>query len=350
MVDRHSQPHRVGRDAVDRFVPFVGPYIAAAFPILLAALIDPGWSTVLITAVLFLVTEVTMGQVVEPLVFGHGTGISRFAVIVSTVFWTWLWGPLGLLLAMPMTVCLAVLGRNIEGLQFFEILLGDEPALTPQESFYQRLLAGDAAEATYETELCLNDQSLESCLNRVALSALKLADREARREVLGETQAAKIADTMKEILANLDDFEPRRWFFALRSKKSAIEEESQKAWLRSPKLLRTKRACPCSRATSWHRAGRRTSPFLDWRKIGARRGGFRHTCGGSEETRAGRQDTWARSNFRRPHCLACRHRCEVRLPVLSALGSYSCSCPLSREALAAHIAPRHRHPRLLLDG
>ena len=79
-----------------------------------------------------------------------------------------------------------------------------------------------------ETELCLNDQSLESCLNRVALSALKLADREARREVLGETQAAKIADTMKEILANLDDFEPRRWFFALRSKKSATEEESQK--------------------------------------------------------------------------------------------------------------------------
>ena len=132
-----------------QFVPFVGPYIAAAFPILLAALIDPGWSTVLITAVLFLVTEVTMGQVVEPLVFGHGTGISPLAVIVSTVFWTWLWGPLGLLLAMPMTVCLAVLGRNIEGLQFFEILLGDEPALTPQESFYQRLLAGDAAEATY---------------------------------------------------------------------------------------------------------------------------------------------------------------------------------------------------------
>jgi hypothetical protein len=210
-----------------RFVPFVGPYIAAAFPILLAAAIDPGWSTVIITAVLFLVTEVTMGQVVEPLVFGHGTGISPLAVIVSTVFWTWLWGPLGLLLAMPITVCLAVLGRNIQGLQFFEVLLGDEPALTPEESFYQRVLAGDAAEATYETELCLNDQSLESCLNRVGLSALKLADRDARREVLDETQAAKIADTMKEILANLDDFEPRRWFFTLRSKKPATQDEAQ---------------------------------------------------------------------------------------------------------------------------
>jgi predicted PurR-regulated permease PerM len=210
-----------------RFVPFVGPYIAAAFPILLAAAIDPGWSTVLVTTVLFLVTEVTMGQVVEPLVFGHGTGISPLAVIVSTVFWTWLWGPLGLLLAMPITVCLAVLGRNIEGLQFFEILLGDEPALTPEESLYQRMLAGDAAEATYETELCLNDQSLETCLDRVALSALMLADRDARRGVLDEAQAAKIANTMKEFLANLDDFEPRRWFFTIRSKKSASEDETK---------------------------------------------------------------------------------------------------------------------------
>jgi predicted PurR-regulated permease PerM len=210
-----------------RFVPFVGPYIAAAFPILLAAAVDPGWSTVLIVAVLFLVTEVTMGQVVEPLVFGHGTGISPLAVIVSTVFWTWLWGPLGLLLAMPITVCLAVLGRHVEGLQFLEVLLSDEPALTPEESFYQRVLANDAAEATYETELCLKDQSLESCLSRVALSALKLADHDARRELLDESQAARISETMKEVLANLDDFEPRRWFFALPTKKPATERESQ---------------------------------------------------------------------------------------------------------------------------
>ena len=168
-----------------RFVPFVGSYIAAAFPILLAAAVDPGWSTVLITAALFLVTELTMGHVVEPLVFGRGTGISPLAVIVSTVFWTWLWGPLGLLLAMPITVFLAVLGRHVEGLQFFEILLSDEPALTPEESFYQRALSGDAAEATYEAEICLNDQSLESCLDGVALSALKLAERDTRRGTSG---------------------------------------------------------------------------------------------------------------------------------------------------------------------
>jgi predicted PurR-regulated permease PerM len=212
--------------ALMRFVPFVGSYIAAAFPILLAAVVDPGWSTVLTTAALFLVTELTMGQVVEPLVFGRGTGILPLAVIVSTVFWTWLWGPLGLLLAMPITVCLAVLGRHVEGLQFFEILLSDEPALTPEESFYQRVLSGDAAETTYEAELCLNEQSLESCLDRVALSALKLAERDARRGLLDEEQAAKIADTVKEMLVNLADFEPRRWFFAL-GPKPATGEEAQ---------------------------------------------------------------------------------------------------------------------------
>ena len=100
-------------------------------------------------------------------------------MIVSTVFWTWLWGPLGLLLATPITVCLAVLGRHVEGLRFFEMLLGDEPALTPEESFYQRTLSGDAAEATYQAELCLKDQSLEILSRPVALSGLKLAEQDA---------------------------------------------------------------------------------------------------------------------------------------------------------------------------
>jgi len=212
--------------ALMRFVPFVGAYIAAAFPIMLAAAVDPGWSTVLITAALFLVTELTMGQVVEPLLFGRGTGISPLAVIVATVFWTWLWGPLGLLLAMPITVFVAVLGRHVEGLQFFEILLSDEPALTPEESFYQRALSGDAAEATYEAESCLNKQSLESCLDQVALFALRLAEGDARRGFLDEEQAAKIAATVKEMLADLAEFEPRRWFFGL-SRKPATGEDAQ---------------------------------------------------------------------------------------------------------------------------
>jgi predicted PurR-regulated permease PerM len=208
-----------------RFVPYVGGFIAAALPLLIAAAIDPGWSTFVLVLVLFVVGELAMGQVVEPLVFGHGTGVTPIAVIGSTIFWTWLWGPLGLLLAMPMTVGLAVLGRHVEGLEFFEVLLGDEPALTPQQRFYQRALTGDAAEATYHAELCLKDQSLENYLHTVALSGLKLAERDASRGTLGAEQEKRIELTVREMLDNLADFEPRRWFSKLRQKPEAQGDE-----------------------------------------------------------------------------------------------------------------------------
>ncbi|HSD91724.1 MAG TPA: AI-2E family transporter [Methyloceanibacter sp.] len=213
-----------------RFVPYVGGYIAAALPLLIAAAIDPGWTTFSMVLVLFVVGELFMGQVVEPLVFGHGTGVTPIAVIGSTIFWTWLWGPLGLLLAMPMTVCLAVLGRHVEGLGFFEVLLSDAPALTPHQRFYQRALTGDAAEATYHAELSLKEQSLAAYLDTVALAGLKLAERDAYRGVLDDMQIGRVAETVKEMLENLDDFEPHRWFAKLRSKpeagKNGKEEES----------------------------------------------------------------------------------------------------------------------------
>jgi predicted PurR-regulated permease PerM len=211
--------------ALMRFVPFIGSYIAAIPPVLLAAAIDPGWSPALITLAVFVVGELTMGQVVEPLVFGRGTGVSPLAVVISTVFWTWLWGPIGLILATPLTVCLAVLGRHVEGLQFFEILLGDKPALTPQQSFYQRALSGDAAEATYQAELCLKDQSLVSYLDSVAMSGLKFAEHDARRGSLDAEQEEKIEYTVREMVDNLADFEPRRWFSKLRHKPETEEDE-----------------------------------------------------------------------------------------------------------------------------
>jgi predicted PurR-regulated permease PerM len=195
-----------------RFVPYVGSFIAAALPLLLAAVVEPGWTTFLLTAALYVVSELTMGQVVEPLVFGHGTGVSPIAVILSTVFWTWLWGPLGLLLAMPLTVCLVVLGRHVEGLNFFEVLLGDKPALTQQQSFYQRVLTGDSAEATYQAELALKDEPLASYLDDVALKGLQLAERDFERGALDEENLKRINTTVKEIMDDLADFEPRRWF------------------------------------------------------------------------------------------------------------------------------------------
>lgn len=212
-----------------RFVPYVGGYLAAALPLLIAAAIDPGWTTFVMVLVLFLVGELTMGQVIEPLVFGRGTGVTPIAVIGSTIFWTWLWGPLGLLIAMPITVCLAVLGRHVEGLQFFDILLSDTPALSPEERFYQRALTGDAAEATYHAELSLKDQSLAAYLDGVALAGLKLAERDAGRGLLDAEQTGRVAETVKEMLDNLADFEPRRWFRKLGSKpeagKNGKEEE-----------------------------------------------------------------------------------------------------------------------------
>jgi predicted PurR-regulated permease PerM len=211
--------------ALMRFVPYVGAFIAAALPMFVAAAVDPDWSSFFWVLGIFVVGELTMGQVVEPLVFGHGTGVSPLAVIISTVFWTWLWGPLGLILAMPMTVCLAVLGRHVEGLEFFEVLLGDTPALTPEQRFYHRALAGDAAEVTYQAELALKDESLQTYLDAVVLPALKIAERDATRGTLDSEQTDKVATTVKEMLENLSDFEPRRWFAALRRKPNHDKEE-----------------------------------------------------------------------------------------------------------------------------
>jgi predicted PurR-regulated permease PerM len=208
-----------------RFVPYVGPFIAAAPPVLLGTVVDPGWTTMVLTGGLFLGSELIMGQVVEPLVYGHGTGLSPIAVILSTVFWTWLWGPLGLLLAMPLTVCLVVLGRHVEGLNFLEVMLGDKPALTPAQSFYQRSLTGDSAEATYQAELCLKQgRPLVDYLDDVALGGLKLAERDAERGSLDVENLETIDATVDEMMDNLTDFEPRRWFRKVRTE-IAVEVE-----------------------------------------------------------------------------------------------------------------------------
>ena len=153
-------------------------------PLALAAAVDPGWSMVLWTAALFLVVEPVMGQVVEPLLYGHSTGLSPFSVVVAAIFWTWLWGPIGLILSTPLTLCLVVLGRHVERLEFLDVLLGDRPALTPVESFYQRMLAGDPDEAQDQAELLLKDRSLSSYYDEVAIKGLQLAADDAQRGAL----------------------------------------------------------------------------------------------------------------------------------------------------------------------
>lgn len=213
---------------VMRFVPYVGSYIAAAIPVLIAAAIDPGWTLVLIVIALFVAGEFTMGQIVEPLVYGRGTGVTPVAVIVSQVFWTWLWGPVGLIIATPITVCLAVLGRHVDGLRFFDVLLGDRPALSPAQGFYRHALIGDAPNATYQAELALKDQSLLTYLDEVALGGLGIAERDLARGALGEQQTERIADTVSEILENLDEYEPKRWFSRLRRHLEKVGAEPAK--------------------------------------------------------------------------------------------------------------------------
>ena len=158
-----------------RFVPYIGAIVAAIFPLIVATAVDPGWSMMLMTAALFLVVEPLIGHVIEPMVYGHSSGLSPVAVVVSATFWTWLWGPIGLILATPLTMCLVVLGRHVERLKFLEVLLGDRPALSPSESAYQRMLAGDPIETTEQAQSLLKDRTLTEYYEQILMGALRLA-------------------------------------------------------------------------------------------------------------------------------------------------------------------------------
>lgn len=191
--------------AVLRFVPYVGAAVAAALPIGLALAVDPGWSIVLATAALFIVVEPLVGHVIEPLLYGRSTGLSPVAVIAAAVFWTWLWGPVGLLLSTPLTLCLVVLGRHVKSFEFLDVALGDRPPLSASELLYQRLLAGDPLEAAAAAEDYLRQGTLDAYCDEVALPALRLAQRDAARGVLDATRLERVRDTFAELVDDLPD-------------------------------------------------------------------------------------------------------------------------------------------------
>jgi predicted PurR-regulated permease PerM len=197
--------------ALMRFVPYIGAILAGAMPVALAAAVDPGWSMALMTLTLFVVTEPLMGHVIEPLIYGQSTGLSPFAVVMSAIFWTWLWGPIGLLIATPLTLCLVVLGRHVERLEFLDVLLGDRPALTPAENLYQRMLAGDPDEALDYAEQLLKERSLSSYYDDVVLAGLQLAANDAGRGVLSGPQLERVRLAIQALVQDLgshDDVEP----------------------------------------------------------------------------------------------------------------------------------------------
>ncbi|WP_233835574.1 AI-2E family transporter [Paraburkholderia sp. ZP32-5] len=195
--------------ALLRLVPYVGIWIAAALPAVFAAAVSPGWPMALWTLALFAIVELLVGQVVEPLLYGRSTGLSPFSVVVAAIFWSWIWGPIGLILSTPLTLCLLVLGRNVRRLEFLDVMLGDQPALTPIQNFYQRALAGDPDEALEQAELWLQERSLSAYYDEVAIKGLQLAAADVTRGSVTSMQLARIESTTNDLVDGLEAYEDR---------------------------------------------------------------------------------------------------------------------------------------------
>ncbi len=189
--------------AILRFVPYIGAAISALLPVILAAAVDPGWSMVISTVALFLVVEPLCGHVIEPLLYGHSTGISPVAVILSATIWTFLWGPIGLVLATPLTVCLVVLGRHVDRLWYLDVLLGDRPALAPSEIFYQRMLANDPAEAIEQGRQFLKERALVTYYDQVVQAGLLLAQEDLSRGTLVRERQEEVGTAIRAVVARL---------------------------------------------------------------------------------------------------------------------------------------------------
>lgn len=189
--------------ALLRFVPFLGAPIAAAFPLLLSIAVFDSWRPMLLTVGLLVALELIFVNVIEPMVFSHSTGVSSLAVIVSATFWTWLWGPVGLLLATPFTVCIVVLGRYVPQLEFLHTLLGDEPVLPPDARLYQRLLAGDQEAVAELTDEYLKEHSPAELYDTVLIPALNQAQTDARDGKMPAERELAVRQTTEALLEDV---------------------------------------------------------------------------------------------------------------------------------------------------
>lgn len=190
-----------------RFVPYIGSLIAAFGPLALAAAVDPGWGLLIYVGLLFVILEPIAGYVVEPLLYGHSTGLSPVSVVVAALFWTWIWGPVGLVLAVPLTLTLVVLGRHIPAFTVFDILLGDRPPLSAAETFYQRILAGRTDEALGLAETLLETSSLAAYYDEVVLAALRLAAADVDRGAVERAAMNAVCAATLEVVEALADHE-----------------------------------------------------------------------------------------------------------------------------------------------
>jgi predicted PurR-regulated permease PerM len=189
--------------AILRFVPYVGVWLAAIMAALLAAAVDPGWSLMLMTLGLYVVVEAIAGQLVEPQLYGHTTGLSPLAVVVAAIFWSWLWGPVGLIMSTPLTLCLVVAGRHVKALDLLDILLGDLPALTMPQRFYQRSLSGDSDEIIASARVLLKRKSFAAYCDAVLLPALQLARLDLANGLINPAQQIAVRSAVVRVIEAL---------------------------------------------------------------------------------------------------------------------------------------------------
>jgi predicted PurR-regulated permease PerM len=192
-----------GFTAVLRFVPYVGTLLSVLMPATLAFATFPGWAETIQTIALFLTLDFVTAWFIEPMVFGRRTGVSAFALLVSALFWIWVWGPVGLLLSTPLTVCFAVLGRNVRSLRFLAVIFAEEPALTPHVRFYQRLLARDEDEATKLAESKRQELGDVGMIETVLMPALLLASEHRASSEITEEDALFVLDVMNEVVQRM---------------------------------------------------------------------------------------------------------------------------------------------------
>jgi predicted PurR-regulated permease PerM len=183
-----------------RFVPYVGVWIAALFATVLAAAVDPGWTLAIATLGLFIIVELLAGQLIEPQLYGHTTGLSPLSVVVAAIFWSWLWGPVGLIVSTPLTLCLVVAGRHIKALSLLDILLGDNQALTMPQRFYQRSLSGDSQEVIAAARAFLKRNSFATYCDVVLIPALSLARLDLDSGAISPQQLTLVRDVMVAVI------------------------------------------------------------------------------------------------------------------------------------------------------
>jgi predicted PurR-regulated permease PerM len=188
--------------AVLRFIPYVGPVLGAGAPILVSLAAADGWAGPLYVVGLFVVLELFTNLVLETVLYAGAAGVSPVALLASVAFWTWLWGPLGLVLATPLTVCLVVLGKHAPGLEFLGTLLADTPALAPEYGYYQRLLARDQSEAADLIERYIKTESPRSVYDALLLPALNYAERDRLERRLSPDEETAVIDATRELLSD----------------------------------------------------------------------------------------------------------------------------------------------------